>query len=318
LSILVGLVSLSPAGTNKVTLKAVSAWPNTVFEVQNFLKFMDLLKAGVEQTYPGELDVQYIGGPEVIPNREQVEAVRNGLVDIVFTTVGYYVSVIPEVDALTLTNFSPWEERANGVNDFLNQIHEQRANCHYLGRMGTGIPFTLYLNRPIARADLSGLKIRCSPTYIDFLKRLGAQPLVIPPPDVYTALERGLADGYIWPAGLIRDWGWNEVTKYIVAPSFGVATNVVLVNLDAWIQLPGHLQELLVAAEEEAEHLAVERGRRHVEKESIALQKQGIQIIQLPPDEARKLTDAAYSSLRMIVLKKSPQNGRKLIKMLSK
>ncbi|MFH1242010.1 MAG: hypothetical protein V1689_06555 [Pseudomonadota bacterium] len=37
--------------------------------------------------------------------------------------------------------------------------------------------------KPIKTADLKGLKIRCSPTHINFLKELGAQPLVIPPPE---------------------------------------------------------------------------------------------------------------------------------------
>ncbi len=142
--------------------------------------------------------------------------------------------------------------------------------------MGSGIPFTLYLNKPISSADLSGLKIRYSPTHINFLKKLGAQPLVIPPPDVYTALERGLADGFIWPAGLIRDWGWHEVTKYIVNKNFYMAVNVVLVNKDKWDKIPAHLQKLLIDTQEQAEHFAVERGLAHVEKEFAAFKNKAL------------------------------------------
>jgi TRAP-type C4-dicarboxylate transport system substrate-binding protein len=312
-------VALSPVcqAADKITLKAISAWPKSVFEVQNFMKFIDMAQANVAQKYPGELEVKYIGGPEVIPNREQVEALRKGLVDVVFTTVGYYASIIPEADAMNLTPMHPWEEREKGVNDFLNRIHQEKANAYYLGRLGTEIPFTMHLNKSISSADLTGLKIRCSPTHIGFLKKLGAQPLVIPPPDVYTSLERGLADGFIWPAGLIRDWGWQEVTKYIIQPSFYNAINVVLVNLDAWNKLPEHLQELLIETEKEAEHYAVERGQTHVRNEFVALQKLGLQIVNLPPAEARKLTDAAYSSMWQVVLEKSPQNGAELQKLLN-
>jgi TRAP-type C4-dicarboxylate transport system substrate-binding protein len=319
LALLVGILPTgeSKAAQGKMTIKAISAWPKTVFEVQNFMKFLEMFQENVSKKYPGEFEIEYTGGPEVIPNREQVEALRNGLVDMVFTTDGYYVSAVPSVNALSLTPLRPWEERARGVNVFLNEIHQAKVNSYYLGRMGTEIPFTLYLNEPIDQADLSGLKIRCSPTHINFLKELGGKPVVIPPPDVYTALERGLVDGYVWPAGLIRDWGWHEVTKYIVDPSFYVAANVVLVNLDTWNKIPKHLQDLLIETQEQAERYAVERGRGHVKSEFLALQKQGIKLITLPPAEARKLTDAAYSSLWGIVLKKAPENGRKLQKLLS-
>jgi TRAP-type C4-dicarboxylate transport system substrate-binding protein len=319
----IALVGMSPAmnaeaAQGKMTIKAISAWPKTVFEVQNFMKFLEMVQENVSRKYPGEFEIEYTGGPEVIPNREQVEALRNGLVDMVFTTDGYYVSAVPSVNALSLTPLRPWEERARGVNGFLNEIHQAKINSYYLGRMGTEIPFTLYLNKAIREADLSGLRIRCSPTHINFLKKLGGKPVVIPPPDVYTALERGLVDGFIWPAGLIRDWGWHEVTKYIVDPSFYVAANVVLVNLDTWNKIPKHLQEVLIETEEQAERYAVERGRGHVKDEFQALQKQGIELITLPPAEARTLTDAAYSSLWRIVLQKSPENGRKLQKLLSR
>jgi TRAP-type C4-dicarboxylate transport system substrate-binding protein len=313
-------VSLSFTGeavAKKVQLRAVSAWPKTVFEVQNFMKFLDFVKENVEKQYPGELEIKYIGGPEVVPNREQVEALRNGLVDMVFTTDGYYISALPEVNALSLTRLKPWEEREKGVNAFLNGIHESQLNVHYLGRMGSGIPFTLYLNKPINSADLSGLKIRCSPTHINFLKKLDAQPLVIPPPDVYTALERGLADGFIWPAGLIRDWGWHEVTKYIVNQNFYMAVNVVLINKGKWDKIPGHLQKLLIETHQQAEHFAVSRGLDHVEKEFAAFKKQGIEFIDLPPAEAEKFVDTAYSELWDIIIEKAPENGPKLKKMVS-
>ena len=86
-------------------IKAVSAWPKTVYEVQNFMKFLEIAKQNVAAKAPGQLEIKYLGGPEVIPNSEQVEALRNGLVDMVFTTSGYYVSVLPN-DAGTGTGHS--------------------------------------------------------------------------------------------------------------------------------------------------------------------------------------------------------------------
>lgn len=300
-------------------IKAVSAWPQTVYEVQNFIKFLDIVKQNVAAQASGQLEVKYLGGPEVISNSEQVEALRNGSVDMVFTTSGYYVSAVPVVDGLNLTEFTPWEERARGVNDFLNKIHNQKVNAEYMGRLGVDLPFMLFLNKPITKvADLKGLKIRCSPTHIEFLKKVGAQPMVIPPPDVHTALERGVVDGFIWVAGLIRDWGWNEVVKYRVEPGFYKANNVVLINKDVWDRLPANLQQILQESELTAEKAAVDRGQAHVASENAIMEKGGMQVINLPPAEAKKLKETAYDALWEVVIKKSGDDGRRLREMISK
>lgn len=319
LALIMLMSTIGHAAAEKITIKAITAWPKTVFEVQNFMKFLDIVKAEVAKKCPGEFEIKYVGGPEVMPNREQVEAVRNGVVDMVFTTAGYYVSVMPEVDALNLSKMTPWEERKAGVNRYLNTLHNEKVNCFYLGHMGPGIPFTLYLTKPIKTvADLKGEKIRCSPTNIPFLKKIGAQPEVIPPPDVYTALERGVVTGVIWPAGLIRDWGWDKVVKYIVDPSFYKPVNVVLINLNTWKKLPKKVQQLLMEAEKQAEHYAVERGKDRVKKDTEAMVKAGIKFIKLSPNDSKQFLNDADSSLWDAILKKAPVAGAKLKEMFSK
>jgi TRAP-type C4-dicarboxylate transport system substrate-binding protein len=318
LALVVSLAGLCQAAPKKVTIKAVTAWPKTVWEVGNFMKFLDIVKDRVAKKHPGELVINYAGGPEVIPNREQVEAARMGVVDMVFTTDGYYVSAVPEVNALSVSMLDGWEERAKGVNALLDKLHQEKVNCVYLGRLGHNLPFTIYLTKPVKSADLSGLKIRCSPTNIPFLKKLGAQPVVIPPTEVYTALERGVVDGYMWPAGLIRDWGWEKITKYVVQPGVYNGANVIVINKKKWDEIPGDLQKLLIEAEDEAARFAKQRALDLVKKEVEALKKMGIKYIELPPADAKKLTDAAYSSLWGVIIEKSPVNGPKLKEMVTK
>ena len=314
----VGSFSLALAASEKITIKAVSAWPKTVFEVQNFMKFLDIVKTNVAAKAPGQFQIQYLGGPEVMPNNEQVEALRNGLVDMVFTTTGYYVSVVPAADALNVSWLLPWEERARGVNKLLNKIHEKKINAYYLGRIGPGIPFTLYLTKPIKSADLTGLSIRCSPTHVAFLKKLGAKPVVIPPPDVYTSLERGVVQGLIWPAALITDWGWDKVVKYTVDPPFYNGANVILINLNTWKKLPENIQKILLASEEQAEHYAIDRGKKRIRQGEEKMAKEGMKVIKLPKAEAKKLVDAANSSLWAVVMSKSPETGSKLKELFTK
>lgn len=320
--LLIGAVvlSLAPmAEAKKVTVKAVTAWPKSVWEVGNFNKFMDLVKEEVEKKYPGELEIQYLGGPEVIPNQEQVEAARMGVVDMVFTTDGYYVSAVPEVNALSVSMLDGWEEREKGVNAFLDKLHQEKVNCVYLGRLGHNLPFTIYLTKPVkGLEDLKGLKIRCSPTLIGFLKKIGANPVVIPPPEVYTALERGVVDGFTWPGGLIKDWGWDKMTKYVVQPGVYNGANVIVMNKKKWDEIPDHLQKLLIETEDEAARFAKQRSIDLLKNEREALEKIGVRYVELSPAEAKTLTDAAYSALWDVIIEKSPVNGPKLKEMVTK
>ncbi|MGZ6276595.1 MAG: hypothetical protein ACXWMI_10890, partial [Syntrophales bacterium] len=45
------------------TLKAVTAWPKTASEYKAFTTFTDLVEQMVAKKYPGELKIQYVGGP---------------------------------------------------------------------------------------------------------------------------------------------------------------------------------------------------------------------------------------------------------------
>jgi TRAP-type C4-dicarboxylate transport system substrate-binding protein len=303
----------------KVTLKAVTAWPKTVWEVGNFNKFLEVVRQNVAKTHPGELEIQYLGGPEVTPSNEQVEACRMGVVDMVFTTDGYYVSAVPEINALSVSMLDGWEERAKGVNDFLDKIHREKVGSAYLGRLGHNLPFTIYTTKPVkSLSDLAGMKIRCSQTLIPVLKKLGAQPVVLPPTEVYTALERGVADGYVFPEGLIRDWGWEKLTKTVIHPGFYNGANVVLVNQKKWDQLPDSLKKILTDSIDQGAHSAKERSVALMKSEQDAFKKMGIQYVELQPADAKRLVDAAYSSLWDIIIEKSPVNGPKLRQMVTK
>jgi TRAP-type mannitol/chloroaromatic compound transport system substrate-binding protein len=112
------------------------------------------------------------------------------------------------------------ELRKNGGYDAMAALYAQKMNAIFLARLVDNNPFHLYLNKPIEKADLTGLKLRITPVYRDFFQALGATVVQTAPGEVYTALERGVVDGYGWPITGVFDLGWNEKTKYRVDPGF--------------------------------------------------------------------------------------------------
>jgi len=295
------------------TLKAVTAWPKTASEYKAFTTFTDLVEQMVAKKYPGELKIQYIGGPEAVKTMDQVQALQRGMIDMVYTSSAYYTNVLPEIDCLKLTNYIPSEERASGAWAYINDLHEKKLGIYYLARVGLDIKFHLYLKgKTIKSADLTGLNIRVSPLYLQAIKGLGGNPVVIPPTEVYAALERNVVDGYCWPSVGIRDWGWQKHTQYVVDPGFYNVPNPLLVNMKVWNQMPQKLRDLLTEAAIEAEKRVVALFDDLAKQERPILLKEGIQVIDLPPAEKEKLLKVAYDEGWKDIIAKSPQIGPKL------
>jgi len=218
-----------------------------------------------------------------------------------------------------LTNYLPSEERAHGALAYLNDLHEKKLGVYYLGRIGLDVKFHLYLKgKTIKSADLKGLNIRVSPLYLQAIKGLGGNPVVIPPTETYVALERNVVDGYCWPSVGIRDWGWQKQTQYVVDPGFYNVPNPLLLNMKIWNQLPQRLKDLLTEAAIEAEKKVVALFDDLAKQERPILLKEGIQVIDLPPAEKEKFLRVAYDEGWKDVLEKCPQTGPKLKELLTK
>ena len=311
------VIPVSPANAETITLKAVTGWPKTSSENKSYYIFSELVEQMVAKKYPGELKINTVGGPEAVKPTDQVQACQRGMVDMVYTTNAYYVSVLPEVDAYKLSDFTPMEERANGAWKFMNDLHEKKG-LYLLGRLGLGEKFHLYLKKPIQTADLKGLNIRVSPMYLQIIKGLGGNPVVIPPTEVYAALERNVVDGFCWPAVGIRDWGWDKQVKYIVDPGFYQVPNPLVMNLNTWNKLPKKFKDLLTEAAIEAEKRTMTHFNELAKQERPILLKEGMQVIDLPAAEKQKFLKVGYEEGWNDIFQKNPKTGPELKNLLTR
>jgi TRAP-type C4-dicarboxylate transport system substrate-binding protein len=312
--------SWTSAQAAPITVRTVSAWSKSAqFETQQFLELLDMIQKEANQKYPGQLVFDYKGAGEVIPTQQQVEALRSGLVDMVLTAASYYTSIMPEMDVMSLTTMTPWEERKAGVDAYLEKLHNAKANAHYLARMGSGDLFHIFLSKPVQKIDdFKGMKIRVSPTHIPFMKDLGVEPVVTPPSEIYTAMERSVVVGYVQPVASIRTMGLLPVTKYMVRPGFYQPIVLVLMNLDFWKKLPDNLKKLLTEGMEKGEHMEMDKIAEKIKFELGEFKKAGVSTIELPPADAKKFTKMADDALMGVVLKKSPEDGKKLYELITK
>jgi TRAP-type C4-dicarboxylate transport system substrate-binding protein len=188
---------------------------------------------------------------------------------------------------------------------------------YYLARVVENQPFHIYLNKKIDKADLTGLKVRITPVYRDFFQALGAQVVNTAPGEVYTALERGVVDGYGWPIGGIFDLNWHEKTKFRVDPGFYDAEVSVVMNLDRWKKLTAQQREFLqkqaAAAEADNSHWA-----KYTEEEVKRQAAAGIQTIKFEGPQARQFVDKAYEAGWAGIIKASPVHGPRMRELFGK
>src|SRR5260221_229853 len=74
---------------------------------------------------------------------------------------------------------------------------------------------------------------------------MNAQVMTTAPGEVYTALERGVIDGYGWPIHALFDLNWQEKTKYRVDPGFYNAEVALIMNLDKYKSLTAAQRDYL-------------------------------------------------------------------------
>jgi TRAP-type C4-dicarboxylate transport system substrate-binding protein len=310
---LLGLVALAaglgimPASAQEVVLRAVTAFAEGTQFSKNFERFIEKVNADGK----GIIRINYIGGPRAMPPFEVGNAVRTKVVDIANVTGAFYTNLMPEADALKLITKPMAEQRRNGTFEYLNQLHNQKLNAWYLARQFRNVPFHIYLNKKPDKLDLTGLKIRVTPVYKDIVEALGGTSITTAPGEVYTALERGVVDGYGWPVSGIFDLGWDKVTKFRLEPAFYGAEVNVLVNLDTWKALSDAQRKVLSDAGAWLEQIDEEN--LAINKAEVARQtKAGIQPIDFGADEAKKFLAKANEVAWQSVIKRVPESGAKL------
>jgi TRAP-type C4-dicarboxylate transport system substrate-binding protein len=301
------------ASAQEVTLRLVSAFPENQFYVKRTVEWIEK----VNREGKGTLQINFIGGPKAIPTFEVGKAVQTGVVDIGFSTGAFYTNVMPEADFLKLSETSAAEQRRNGGYDLINKIWAEKANMRYVAKVVEFTPFHIYLTKKIDKPDLTGLKIRITPVYREFFQAMNASVMTTAPGEVYTALERGVIDGYGWPIHALFDLNWQEKTKFRVDPGFYNAEVSLVMNLDKYKGLPARVRDYL-----DRQALAYEQQndfwKTYNQNEAKRQADAGIQTITFDAATTKAYSDKAKEIGWAAAIKASPTYGPQLRKVLDR
>lgn len=282
-SLIAGSTFFASLAQAEETITAVHAFPETLIYTKNFLAFVDK----VNEAGKGTVQIDVRGGPEAIGMFQQPDAVRDGIVDMVYTPGSFYGGTIPEKDAMVASNLTAVEARTNGGTELMDQVHQQKMGVKYLGWFDSGVCYNLW-TRDAPEFDengnlkVEGLKLRGNAVYNAFFSNyLGAQVIDLPTGEVYNALQRGIVDATGWTQIGLIDLKWNEFLNYRIEPCFFSTDLGVIVNLEKWESLSPEAQKILqdVAIQHEKDTVQSLRAKR--DADFAALEDQGMKVVSL-------------------------------------
>lgn len=301
------------ANAEVIELKGMTPWTKDYASSEPFFTFQEM----IEERLKGKVKLTYLGGPEVVPAFEQFEALRNGVADVILGAAAYYTAQVPEASAMLLARKSPQEMRETGYYDLMRKIHREKGGVVFLSNL-TGVPnvgFRLYVNKLIEQPDLTGLKIRVSPVYVPLVNGLGGTPVNMPTTEIYTAIERGVVDGFGSTYVGIMDFGLHEVTKYVVNVPFYSKDNALLMNAEVWDGLPEDIRAELDQIAKDVEDEMTKFVEKKIIEEDKLLKDAGLEFIEFNEEQSKTYLDAAYETRWAELKEKSPEYADELQKL---
>jgi TRAP-type C4-dicarboxylate transport system substrate-binding protein len=77
------------------------------------------------------------------------------------------------------------------------------------------------------------------------MKALGAVPTLVPFPDTYLAMQKGVLDGTLTPIGACEIFNFHEVGKYMTHVIIATAPFSIIMNKDKWNSLSPDIQKAI-------------------------------------------------------------------------
>jgi TRAP-type C4-dicarboxylate transport system substrate-binding protein len=323
-SLLAGIVGMAaaavvpwttPVAAAEISLKLVSMLPKKTPIGQAFNGFITRLNNELR----GEFRIDWRGGPEVVPQFKQPNAVRLGSVDATLTSPSYANGILSVSGSANYSNKPYNDIRSTGYLDYMQKLHAGKGLV-YIGELPVSqLRFHIFLRDPIKRlADFKNLRIRVFPAIAPAVKALGASPLVLPMTEIYTAMERGIVDGFATGvSGTARQY--KGLLKAYVEPGFYRATFHFLVNPRSWAKVPAATQAKVINFTRNTDPAAFEASwNNNLRAGYRQLAETGVKAIRFSSAEEAKykrlVLDAAWAAVR----KKAPEEGKRLQSMLMK
>jgi TRAP-type C4-dicarboxylate transport system substrate-binding protein len=246
---LLGLVIAAPAPAAEVDLNFAHFMPAGSWQHSEFFTAWE---KAVEEQSGGRVDVTIFPAQTLGKAPQGYDNARTGVADIAWTVQGYTAGRFPLSHVVELPGLFETAEVGSCAFQKLydsGALAAEYGDTHVLFVHTHGPGHLHTRDKPVTTlADLKGLKIR-HPTVVigKLLEELGAEPVGMPAPQIYEAMQRGTLDGYMLPWEAVDGFRTYEVSDHHTEFGFYALAFVLTMNKAKYESLPADLKAVVDA-----------------------------------------------------------------------
>ena len=298
---LIMAVGLVAAGAGDALAGTTIRIGTVVSPTHSYSVAVKTFKEDIETKTNGEVKIIYLGGGALGGERQMVEAVVRGVLDMTWTSDIGLAAVYPELGFVNLPYLFESYEEADAMyrNGWIGQYLIDYAAKKGIKILAVGENDYRGLTnskRPITKGeDFQGLKLRVPevPMYIDFYKALGVLPTPMSITELTTGLQQGTVDGQDNGAIITYDLGIYEFQKYATKAQQIYSGMEMCLSARVWKKLTPEQQKIVAEAAKKAADIQVKLNRENVIKDYDAMAKAGVEVIEPTPELVKDLKAAA-------------------------
>ena len=248
--ILVQALAIAPAAAKTVLKLGTATQPAHIYNVA-----MAHFARIVFEKSNGELEIQVFPAGQLGSERDMVEGLQLGSLEMTLSSTGPLGNFVPQVKLFNLPFLFKDRQTCYKVLDgpVGANIADRftRVGLRSLGWYENGFRNITNSRRAIrSPVDMRGLKIRVmeDDVFILTMKSLGASPLPMAFGELYTALEQKTVDAQENPLAVINSSRLFEVQKYLALTGHFYSPAMLLISEIAWKALTPGQQKIISAA----------------------------------------------------------------------
>lgn len=241
-----GTASLSLAAPAE-TLRMSHFWPGgSAVNKEIFEAWAE----SVTDASDGQLQVQVFPSETLSKADQAYQGTVDGISDIAVTLQGYTSGRFPLSEIVQLPGVSNSANQGACILQSLfdeGLISDEYDDVKVLYLFTTGPAYLHTRDDDIQTPeDMEGLRIR-RPSDVagEMLSNMGAEPIGMPAPDIYTSLQRGVMDGLSFPWEAMKVFGINELVDYHLEMPYYSGVAVAVMNRDSYERLSSELQSVI-------------------------------------------------------------------------
>ena len=208
----------------------------------------------VEKATGGKVKIQIFYSQTLTKGKDAWGATKSGIADISWCFHGYWPGMTPLADVVSLPAL-PFNSAEKG-SEVLWKLYEKypaiqkEFSANKVLLLFTSNPYILITTKKQVKTveDIKGMKIRMSggpPT--EMMKALGGTPMMVPMPDNYMAMQKGVTDGMGAPWEAIHGFRLYEVANYYTETPFPAVYFSIAMNKRKWDSLDKDIQDAIMS-----------------------------------------------------------------------